>query len=505
MPRVRRRRIRKLLVANRGEIACRVLRAAREMGIRTVAAFSDPDSGGLPVRMADEVAHIGPADPLKSYLNEEAIIRTARRMGCNAIHPGYGFLAENARFAENCLKNGQIFIGPTPRNIRDMGDKTFAKRLAVEAGIPVIPGLLSPIESTDDARTIAEDIGYPCILKAAAGGGGRGMRIVRGSDDLERSFESCRNEAMAAFGSDAVFIEKLIERPRHVEIQILADGYGNVVHLGERDCTIQRRHQKLIEEAPSPALDSETRLIMGEAACRLARTADYLNAGTVEFLLDEDGQFYFMEMNTRIQVEHPVTELVTGIDIVKRQITIAQGEELDFAQEDVSLKGHAIECRINAEDPARNFLPTPGRIEEIVFPLGPGVRVESSAFSGSQIPREYDSLIAKVIVHADTRDEAIARMRRALLELKIGGVRSTANFHFAIMNDSVFESGDFDTGYIDKNIDRLNRGGFANPDIAAIAAAIEAYLRTHRRLPETAFRPVRSEGSWKNSGRGPLS
>lgn len=501
MPRVRRRRIRKLLVANRGEIACRIVRAAREMGIRTVAVFSDPDAGGLPVRMADEVAYIGPADPRKSYLNQDAIIRAARETRCNAIHPGYGFLSENASFAERCRRSKLIFIGPTPENIRRMGDKTFAKRLAVEAGIPVIPGTPGVIGSVDEAGEIAEELGYPVILKAAAGGGGRGMRIVGNPDELARGYESCRHEAMTSFGSDALFIEKLIERPRHIEVQILADGHGNIVHFGERDCTIQRRHQKLIEEAPSPALDDETREAMGVAACDLAGKADYLSAGTVEFLLDEDGRFFFMEMNTRIQVEHPVTELVTGYDLLKRQIEIAQGEKLDISQDDIVLKGHAIECRINAEDPNRNFLPTPGRIDQVIFPLGPGVRVDSSAFSGSYIPREYDSLIAKVIVHADTRDEAIARMKRALLELKIGGVRSTANFHFAIMNDTVFEKGDYDTKFIDENIGRIKKGEFANPKIAAIAAAVEAYLRTHRRLPETPVHAVRGAGAWKNSGR----
>jgi acetyl-CoA carboxylase biotin carboxylase subunit len=501
MPRVRRRRIQKLLVANRGEIACRIVRAAREMGIPTVAVYSDPDAGGLPVRLANEVVYIGPADPAKSYLNQDAIIKAAKDTRCNAIHPGYGFLAENASFAEKCRRSRLIFIGPTADNIRKMGDKTFSKRLALEAGIPVIPGTLGTIDSPEEAREIADEFGYPVILKAAAGGGGRGMRIARNPDELIRGYESCRHEALASFGSDAIFVEKLIERPRHIEVQILADGYGNIVHFGERDCTIQRRHQKLIEEAPSPVIDPDTRDAMGAAACALCARADYLSAGTVEFLLDTDGQFYFMEMNTRIQVEHPVTELVTGFDLLKRQIEIAQGEKLDISQDDVVLKGHVIECRINAEDPNRNFLPTPGRIDQIIFPLGPGVRVDSSAFSGSYIPREYDSLIAKVIVHADTRAEAIARMKRALLELKIGGVRSTANFHFAIMNNPLFEQSDYDTQFIDDNLEHIRRGEFANPEIAAIAAAVEAYLRTHRRLPVTSHPAVRSAGAWKESGR----
>ncbi len=500
MPRLRRLKIRKLFIANRGEIACRIVRAARELGIFTVQAFSDADAGSLPVRMCDEVAHIGPADPLKSYLNADVIIKTAKKMGCNAIHPGYGFLAENASFAEKCARAGILFVGPTPKNIREMGDKTVAKRLAIEAGIPVIPGTMSAIRNVDDARSIGTEMGYPCMLKAAAGGGGRGMRIVRSAKDLDLMFESAQHESMAAFGSDAIFLEKLIENARHIEVQILADGHGNVIHLGERDCTIQRRHQKLIEEAPSPVLDDDKRASIGEAARLLAMHADYLNAGTVEFLYDSTGQFFFMEMNTRIQVEHPVTEMVTGVDLIKRQITIAQGEPLDISQLDVRITGHSIECRINAEDPMRDFLPTPGRIEQIIFPQGLGVRVESSAFSGSYIPREYDSMIAKLVVHADTRDEAIQRMRRALLELKIGGVRSTKNIHFAIMNDPVYRSGDFNSTYIDKYLEKLKGDEFANPKIAAIAAAIESYMRTYKRLPETALKPVKPKGAWKLSG-----
>ncbi len=501
MPRVRRRKIRKIFIPNRGEISCRIIRAARELGYATVAAYSDADAGSLPVRMANEVVHIGPADPQKSYLNQELLVKTAKRMKCNAIHPGYGFLAENPEFAERCEKSGLIFIGPTPKNIRDMGDKTVAKKLAIEAEIPVIPGSPEPLESAEQARELAGSIGYPAILKAAHGGGGRGMRIIENPEDIESRFDSCKQESLSSFGSDAIFLEKYLDDPRHIEVQILADGFGNVIHLGERDCTIQRRHQKLIEEAPSPALTPKLRAAMGEAACRLARKVDYLNAGTVEFLLDRDGNYFFMEMNTRIQVEHPVTEMITGIDLIKRQIAIAQGASLDINQEDLTFTGHCIECRINAEDPSRDFLPTPGRIEQIIFPLGPGVRVDTAAFSGSSIPREYDSLIAKVIAHADTRTEAISRMRRALLELKIGGVRSTANFHYAIMTDPVFGSGVYGTSYVDENMDRLNRREFANPEVAAIAVAVEAFYRTRHRLPADRLKPVRPKGSWKQSGR----
>ncbi len=501
MPRFPRRKITKLFVANRGEIACQIIRIAREMGIRTVVAFSDADKGSLQVRLADEVVSIGPADPLLSYLNQDSIIKNARRMKCDAIHPGYGFLAENADFAEKCRKAKIIYVGPTPENIRNLGDKTVAKRIAVEAGIPVIPGSLDPVDSLNEIRSIADNLGFPLILKAAAGGGGRGMRIVRAMNELERAFESCRIEAMSSFGSDEIFVERLISPARHIEVQILADRHGNVVHLGERDCTIQRRHQKLIEEAPSPVISPKLREIMGECAIKLAVKAKYINAGTVEFLVDRDG-FYFMEMNTRIQVEHPVTEMVTGITLVKRQIKIAQGDELDFRQSDIKISGHAIECRINAEDPSRNFLPAPGVINQIIFPLGPGVRIDSASFSGSKIPKEYDSLIAKIIVHGDTRDEAIARMRRALLELKIVGVRSTAQFLFGIMNDKTFVGGNFDTDYVDKNIDFINRGEFQNPEVAAIATAIEAYLKTQTRLADGALKPVRQEGAWKKSGRG---
>jgi len=500
MPRVRRRRINKLFVANRGEISCRIIRTAREMGIRTVAAYSDADTGSLPIRMCDEVAHIGPADPLKSYLNQDGIIKAAKKSKCDAVHPGYGFLSENAKFAEACQKAGLVFIGPTPANIRELGDKTVAKRMAVEAGVPVIPGTLTPVSGLEDAFSTADEIGYPVILKAAAGGGGRGMRVVRSPGELERAFEASRNESLTSFGSDAVFIEKLLEKSRHIEIQILADGYGNVVHLGERDCTLQRRHQKLIEESPSPVLDNITRASMGEAACRLSQYAGFLSAGTVEFLLERDGSFYFMEMNTRIQVEHPVTELVTGIDLIKEQILIARGEELLLRQEDIILRGHAIECRINAEDPTRNFLPTPGRVDQVIFPQGPGIRVDTSAFSGSYIPREYDSMIGKIIVHADTRREAIARMKRALLEFKIGGPNSTANFHFALMNDPAFDLGDYDTTWIDDNLDRINSGSFANPEVAAIAAAIEAYLTTLQRIPVDRANGPKSVDSWKKSG-----
>jgi acetyl-CoA carboxylase biotin carboxylase subunit len=451
--------------------------------------------------MADEVAHVGPADLSKSYLNQGALISAARRSRCDAVHPGYGFLSENAEFAEACRKARLVFIGPTPKNISDLGHKMTAKQIAHEAGIPVIPGSGRALESPERAVEVAWKIGYPVMLKAVEGGGGRGMRIARNESELERKFAACCREASTSFGSDAVFMEKLIERARHVEVQILADVHGNVVQLGERDCTVQRRHQKLIEESPSPVVSPEMREALGEAARLIAQKAGYVGAGTVEFLIDDRGRFYFMEMNTRIQVEHPVTEMITGVDLVKRQISIAQGEKLDIEQREIRFKGHAIECRINAEDPGQGFLPTPGRIDQIIFPMGPGIRVDTAAFSGSTIPSEYDSLIAKLVAHADTRAEAIARMRGALLELKIGGLRSTAGLHFSIMNDSVFQSGEFDTTYVDSNIDRLNSREFEIPEIAAIAAAVETYFRTHHSVQFDKSRRPRSEDSWKRSSR----
>lgn len=504
MPRVTRRKIIKLLVANRGEIACRIIRAARELGIRTVAVYSDADAGSLPVRMADEVVNIGSAEPAESYLNQKVIIDAARRTGCNAIHPGYGFLSENEQFAQQCRNAGLIFIGPTPRNIHDMGDKTIAKRIAYELGIPVIPGSGGLLESPARAFEVAGKIGYPVILKAVMGGGGRGMRVVRSDSELEQALITCQHEAKTSFGSDAIFMEKLIESPRHIEIQILADGHGNVIYLGERDCTIQRRHQKILEEAPSPALTSELRQAIGEAACRLATKADYLGVGTVEFLLDKNGKWYFMEMNTRIQVEHPVTEMVTGIDLIKQQIAVAEGEKLTFNQEDISINGHAIECRINAEDPMDNFLPAPGRIEQVIFPLGPGVRIDTAVFDGAVIPREYDSLIAKIIVHANTRNEAISRMKRALLELKISGVKSNSGFLFGIMTDPVFESGNFDINYIDANIERLNSRECDMPEVIAIAAAVETYFRIHADRQKRARRTPESRDAWTRVARSSI-
>jgi acetyl-CoA carboxylase biotin carboxylase subunit len=440
----------KILIANRGEIALRIIRTCKELGIKTVAVYSEADRYSLHVRFADEAVCIGPGPSKESYLNIPRIIAAAEITNAEAIHPGYGFLAENAMFAEICESSGIKFIGPTPDAIEAMGDKALAKETMRKAGVPVIPGSDGVVETLEQAREIANEIGYPIMLKAAAGGGGKGMRMVRNDEELENAWQTARAEAEAAFGNPAVYIEKFIEKPRHIEIQILADEHGNVIHLGERDCSIQRRHQKLIEESPSPIVTPELREAMGQAAVKGAKSVKYRNAGTIEFLVDKDGNFYFMEMNTRIQVEHPVTEMVYGIDIVREQIRIASGEKLGIKQKQIKPNGHAIECRINAEDPFNGFRPSPGKITALHFPGGFGVRVDSHIYQEYVVPSYYDSMIAKLIVHAKNRDEAIARMLRALDEFVIEGVHTTIPFHIKILNSPQFRSGvDYDTKYID--------------------------------------------------------
>ncbi|MBE3596532.1 MAG: acetyl-CoA carboxylase biotin carboxylase subunit [Hydrogenibacillus sp.] len=448
---------RKLLVANRGEIAVRIIRAAKELGIRTVAVYSEADRDALFVRMADEAYCIGPASAKESYLNMTQLIALATSIGIDAVHPGYGFLAENAHFAELCELVGITFVGPSAEAIRRMGDKMTAKKTAEAARVPTIPGSAGLVDDVEAALKFAETFGYPVIIKATSGGGGKGMRVARDPEALQKLFPLATREAEAAFGNPGVYLEKYLERPRHVEVQILADRHGNVVHLGERDCSVQRRHQKLIEEAPSPAVTPEIRQAMGEAAIRVARAVDYVGAGTIEFLLDQDGRFYFMEMNTRIQVEHPVTEWVTGIDLVQEMIRVAAGEPLSFAQEAVTMRGHAVECRINAEDPDRDFLPTPGKIERFVAPGGFGVRVDTAVTPGAVIPPYYDSMIAKLIVWAPTRDEAIRRMRRALSEFVIEGpgVKTTIPLCARVLSDSAFVSGDIDTRYLEERLTPL--------------------------------------------------
>ncbi len=438
----------KILIANRGEIALRILRSCEEMGIATVAVHSTIDRHALHVQLADEAVCIGESPSSKSYLNIPNIIAAALTRNATAIHPGYGFLAENARFAEICADHHLAFIGPTSAAIRAMGDKSTAKETMRRIGVPTIPGSDGLLTEEKEALAIAEEIGYPVIIKATAGGGGRGMRLVREESEFSKLFSAAQGEAEAAFGNAGVYLEKFIDRPRHIEFQILADNYGNVIHLGERDCSIQRRHQKLLEEAPSPALTPELRSKMGAAAVLAAKSINYTGAGTVEFLLDKSGQFYFMEMNTRIQVEHPVTEMIAGLDLIAEQIRIAQGEKLQLTQDQVRLQGHAIECRINAEDPDRQFRPSPGRITGFLPPGGPGVRMDSHVYTDYEIPPYYDSLIGKLIVWGPDRPSAIKRMQRALRECAITGLPTTINFHQRILENPNFLAGEVYTNFV---------------------------------------------------------
>ncbi len=442
---------RKLLIANRGEIALRVIRACGELGIRTVAVYSEADRESLHVRFADEDVCIGPPPARDSYLNIPRIIAAAEVTGAEAIHPGYGFLAENAEFAEICERSDIVFVGPTADQIRAMGDKAAARRTMASVGVPAVPGTEGTVEDVDQARAIAREIGYPVIIKAAAGGGGKGMRVATDEDALVAQMPTAQHEARAAFGDGSVYLEKYLVKPRHIEIQVLGDAHGRVVHLGERECSIQRRHQKLIEESPSVAVTPELRTQMGEAARKGAASIGYRSAGTVEFLLDEDGRFYFMEMNTRIQVEHPVTELVTGVDLVKEQIRVAAGEPLSVESDALlTFRGHAVECRINAEDPARNFAPSPGVITIFHPPGGPGVRVDTHAYAGYVVPPYYDSLIGKLISYGGTREEAIARMRLALESFIIEGIHTTIPFLLELMQDPAYTAGDVDTKFVDR-------------------------------------------------------
>ncbi|MGH7561160.1 MAG: acetyl-CoA carboxylase biotin carboxylase subunit [Gemmatimonadales bacterium] len=440
----------KVLIANRGEIALRVIRACRELGVATVAVYSEADRESLHVRFADDDVCIGPAPGRQSYLNIPRIIAAAEITGADAIHPGYGFLAENAEFAQICKASNIVFVGPTAEQIRAMGDKASARRLAKEAGVPTVPGSEGVLTDADEALELAAGIGFPVIIKATAGGGGKGMRIAHDPDQFTQLFSLAQNEALAAFGNGDVYVEKYLERPRHVEIQVLGDQHGRVVHLGERDCSIQRRHQKLVEESPSPALTPELRARMGDAAIALAAAIGYVGAGTLEFLLDADGRFYFMEMNTRIQVEHPVTEMVTGFDLVKEQLRIAWGDALSLPQELNGLRGHAIECRVNAEDPARNFQPCPGQITAYHPPGGPGVRVDTHVYAGYTVPPHYDSLLAKVIVHGRDRAEALARMGQALDSFILEGVTTTIPFLSRVIRSPGFVAGDVDTRFLER-------------------------------------------------------
>ena len=444
--------VEKVLIANRGEIALRIIRSCRELDIATVAVYSTVDKKALHVQLADEAVCVGDSLSNKSYLNIPNILAAATSRGVDAIHPGYGFLAENDKFAEMYNDHGITFIGPSPNAIRSMGDKSTAKETMDRVGVPTVPGSKGLLSSVEEAYEMAQEIGYPVIIKATAGGGGRGMRLVENKANLEKMFKAAQGEAEAAFGNDGLYMEKFIKKPRHVEIQILADRSGNVVHLGERDCSVQRRHQKLLEESPSPAINHSLRKKMGNAAIAAAKSISYEGAGTVEFLVDDDNNFYFMEMNTRIQVEHPVTEMVTGVDLIAEQIKIAGGDNLGFTQDDIQLNGHAIECRINAEDPSHNFRPSPGKITGWLPPGGPGVRVDSHVYTGYEIPPFYDSLIGKLIVWGKDRNTAIKRMNRALNECAVTGIPTTINFHLSLLNKRKFMEGKIHTKYVEEEL-----------------------------------------------------
>jgi len=492
-------RIAKVLVANRGEIAVRVIRACREQGIASVAVFSEADREALHVQMADEAYPIGPPAPNESYLAIDKLVRVAKAAGADSVHPGYGFLAENAAFAEACGAAGLIFIGPPPAAIRALGDKTAARRIARELGVPTVPGTFEPV-SGEAVLAAAREIGFPLMIKASMGGGGKGMRAVHAESELVAALGMAQSEASYAFGDGAVYLERLLLEPRHIEVQVLADGHGHVVHLGERECSIQRRHQKLVEESPSPFVDAAMRTRLGESACRIAKAAGYVNAGTVEFLVDADRSFYFLEMNTRLQVEHPVTEMVTGIDLVREQLGIAAGEPLAFAQSDVSLRGAAIECRINAEDPFGGWMPSPGRITGLRAATGPWVRDDSGAYEGYTVPRFYDTLLAKLIVWGADRPTAIQRMARALGEYKVVGILTTIPVLVQIIGHEDFRAGRLSTGFLERVLPTFEAEHNRARSVAVIAAVLAEYERLGRRTIVEA--PPPSADDWR-TGRHP--
>ena len=490
----------KIMVANRGEIAVRILRSCREMEIQTVAIYSEADRNSLHVRYADEAYCVGPAPSIESYLNQKRIIETAKKAGVQAIHPGYGFLAENSGFAKFCENEGIVFIGPPSSAIETMGSKTFARQKMINAKVPIVPGTSQPIENDDEVERIADEIGYPVMVKASAGGGGKGMRLVKKKEEIKSSIRAARSEAKSAFGDSSVYIEKFIETSRHIEFQVLGDKYGNLIHLNERECSIQRRHQKVIEESPSTIVNPEMRKKMGAAAVSAAKAVNYYSAGTVEFLVDRNKNFYFLEMNTRLQVEHPVTEMTTGIDIVKEMIKIAADEKLSILQENVELHGASIECRIYAEDPDNNFLPSPGKIYELRTPGGPGVRDDSGVFEGYVVPIYYDPMISKLAVWGRDRKEAIEKMSRALTEYSIKGIKTTIPFHERVMKNEHFINGDFDTNFIDSKFNSNNKTekSNSNKELALIAAVLWAFNEEREKLKNS------KHGSSKNfSGYNP--
>jgi acetyl-CoA carboxylase biotin carboxylase subunit len=491
---------RKLLIANRGEIAVRIARACREMGISPVAVYSDADRASLHVRMADEAVHIGPAPSRQSYLSIEKIIEAAQRTGAEAIHPGYGFLSENAEFAEAVEQAGLVLVSPPASAMRLMGSKTSARRAAQAAGVAIVPGTISPIQSLEEATAVAAEIGYPIMLKAAAGGGGKGLRLVSSQSELPSAFSLAQSEAASSFKDPSVYIEKYIQSPRHIEIQVIGDKNGNMVYLGERECSLQRRHQKVLEECPSPVVDSELRRRMGEAAIRIARAAGYWNAGTVEFLVDQKKNFYFLEMNTRLQVEHPVTEMVTGRDIVHEQIRVAAGAPLSFSQSDIQMRGAAIECRIYAEDPDKDFMPSPGRITKLRVPSGPGVRDDSGIYEGWEVPVYYDPLLAKLCVWAECRATAIARLARALDEYVIEGIRTSLPFFRAIVRDESWRRGDFDTGFLGRFLNQRSNKACDNYQALADIALVAALLHAKANRPKLEQTEA-TQSRWKLYGR----
>lgn len=502
-------RFKRVLVANRGEIAVRVIRCLRELGIQSVAVYSDADESSMHVRLADLAVRLPGRISAETYLNIPALVQAIKSTGADAVHPGYGFLSENADFAEAVAQAGARFIGPTPESMRLMGDKIAAKNLMRKTGVPVVPGSDHPLESADEIKAIAKQTGYPLILKAAAGGGGRGMRVVRRDEELAPALEACQREALAWFGNPAVFCERYIERPRHIEIQVLFDEHGNGVHLFERDCSVQRRHQKLVEESPSPFLNQNQREKLGETAVKAARAAGYTNAGTIEFICESPEKIYFMEMNTRIQVEHPVTETVTGVDLIRQQVLVASGAKLPFEQKDIVLRGCAMELRINAEDPARGFAPAPGRVPQLVFPAGPNVRVDSHMYPGYTIPPEYDSMVAKIIVSAPTREEVLARVRRALAEMQVAGVPTTAKFHEALLKHPAFVKGDVTTRFLEEEqawFDKVFAGdgvpaGQIADDAAAILAAIAFRMTQISGKPSQKTTTITTSSRWADAAR----
>jgi acetyl-CoA carboxylase biotin carboxylase subunit len=500
----------KILIANRGEIAVRVMRACRELGIATVAVYSEADREALHVRRADQACRLGPAAASESYLDIDKVLEAARRTGAEAVHPGYGFLSENAEFARRCAQAGVKFIGPEAAAMEEMGWKTRARQKAAAAGVPTVPGS-GALPSAKEAEAAAQELGYPVLVKAAAGGGGKGMRLVRQPGEMRSAFAAAESEALRAFGNGQIYLEKLLESPRHIEVQILGDEHGNLVYLGERECSLQRRHQKVLEESPSPLVDEALRRRMGETAVRLARAAAYTNAGTIEFLVDAGRNFYFLEMNTRLQVEHPVTEMVTGLDLVQLQIRIAAGERLPFAQKDVQLRGHAIECRIYAEDPENDFFPSPGKITRLMTPAGPGIRDESGVYEGWTVPVEYDPLLSKLVAHAGSRPDAIARMQRALEEYFVGGIATNLMLFRRILRHPEFVAGKLDTGLLERMLGEFAaEGGRATParegeaetEVAAIAAALFAALPAPGAAASTnGTRPAEAPSAWKRTGR----